>query len=209
MLEWVIEAAKESANYLSRPNMPRLISTSVYLLIPEGDKIGPAFHNKAQMVDGPEFDVLARYKKLLDLTTADYVVRITGDCALIPPPVITKAVNVAVFNGIDYVSNVDQRLRLSFDGMDVEVMSARLLNYMAEKAWTKEDREHVTTFARGPKMPKEFKTAHIIGYLDMSGLKLSVDTPEDLENVIRHKARVLEALKISKEISGDGSTHRF
>lgn len=208
MLKWVIDAARESAAYLSRPNLPRLIDTSVYLLIPEGDKIGSVFHNEATLVDGPEFDVLARYKKLLDLTSADYVVRITADCPLIPPPVITKIVNVAVFNNLDYASNIDERIRLSFDGMDCEVVSARLLKYMAEHAWTKEDREHVTTFARSNKMPKEFKTAHVIGYVDLSGLKLSVDTPEDLEAVRSQKAKVLEAIRIAKELSSE-VPHRF
>jgi len=209
MLEWVIDAARESATYLSRPNTSRLIDASVFVLIPTGDKIGSLFFNKAQMIDGPEHDVLARYKKLLDLTKVDYVVRITGDCPLIPPPVISNAVITAISNNLDYVSNVDERLRLSFDGMDCEVISARLLNYMAGHAWSKSDREHVTKYARSESLPKEFKTAHIVGYLDLSGLKLSVDTQEDLDSVRLQKAKVLEAIRLAKELSGENSVRRF
>lgn len=189
--------------------MSRIIDTSVYLLIPDGDKIKEKFTHKAQMIEGPEFDVLARYEKLLDLTSADYVVRVTGDCPLIPPPVITKAINVAVINGYDYVSNVDERLRLSFDGMDCEVISARLLKHMAKHAWTPQEREHVTLYARSFRCPKEFKTAHIVGYLDFSGLKLSVDTPEDLEAVRSQKSKVIEALKMAESLSGPRNFHRF
>jgi len=211
MLEWVIDAARESAGYISRPNTSRHINANVYLLIPAGDKIKdePAFNKKAQIIEGSEFDVLSRYKSLLDVSGADYVIRITGDCPLIPAPVITKALNVAMINRFDYVSNVDERLRLSFDGMDCEIMSARLLKYINEHAWTSSDREHVTTFVRSKDCPKNFSSAHIVGYLDLSSLKLSVDTEEDLENVRKQKSRVLEALRLSREISGIQATHRF
>lgn len=209
MLQWVVDAAKESAHYLSRPNLSRAINVEVYLLVPTGDRIKNSFHHSVAILEGPEHDVLTRYKRLLDFTKADYVVRLTGDCPLLPPPVITKAINVAVMNYCDYVSNVDSRLRLSFDGMDCEVMSAGLLEYMDENATSVEDREHVTTFARSSLLPNTFKTGHIVGHVDLSGLKLSVDTEEDLEAVRHQKARVLAALKISEAISGERATHRF
>jgi spore coat polysaccharide biosynthesis protein SpsF (cytidylyltransferase family) len=209
MLEWVIDAARESSAYVSRPNTSSLIDCSVFVLIPTGDKIGSLFFNKAQMVEGPEHDVLSRYKRLLDLTKADYIVRITADCPLIPPPVISNAVITAVSKDLDYVSNVDERLRLAYDGMDCEVISARLMNYMAANAVSKDEREHVTKFARSEKMPKEFRVLPIVGYVDLSGLKLSVDTIEDLDAVRAQKAKILNALRIAKEISGENTVRRF
>ena len=135
--------------------------------------------------------------------------RITGDCPLIPPPVIVKAINVAVKNQLDYVSNVDERLRVSFDGMDCEVFSRNLLEYTYAKASDKSDLEHVTTFMRKPGLPKEFRVAHIIGYVDLSGTKLSVDTEEDLERVRKHKAKILDALNLAGVLSGEKAVHRF
>jgi spore coat polysaccharide biosynthesis protein SpsF (cytidylyltransferase family) len=208
LLQWVVDAAKESAQYISRPNMSRMIDAKVYILTPKGDPIKEKFFSSAQIVEGDEHDVLSRYKALLDISNADYIVRLTGDCPLIPPPVITKAINVAVINSYDYVSNVDERLRLSFDGMDCEVLSSNLLRYLDKHCWAQKDREHVTLMARR-KLPDEFTTAHIVGYLDLSGIKLSVDTPEDLEAVRQQKGRVMDALRLSESISGPRNTHRF
>lgn len=209
MTQWVVDSAKESAHYLSRPNLSRSIEVSVGLLMPEGDTARSAFYRQVQIIEGSENDVLSRYKKCADFFKSDYVVRLTGDCPLIPPPVITKAINTAVINGFDYVSNVDERLRVSFDGMDVEVMSLRLLNWLDENVKDPLHREHVTTFARSNDLPREFRTAHIIGYMDLSGLMLSVNTEEDLETVRRHKQRVIDAIRRSEEISGAKAHFRF
>ena len=209
MLQWVIDAAKDGAGYLNRPGPNNNIEVSVTLLIPKGDPIKDVFGDKLRIIEGDEDDVLSRYKELADYRSADFIVRITGDCPLIPPPVIAKAVNVAVKNNLDYVSNVDERLRVSFDGMDVEVISRNLLDYTFYNATDAKDREHVTTFIRRSSLPREFTMAHIIGYVDLSGTKLSVDTEEDLERVRGHKARILDALATAEKLSGQRSLHRF
>lgn len=209
MLQWVVESAQESARYVSKPNMSRGIDVAVGLLIPTGDPVRSSFYRSVQIIEGPEHDVLSRYKQCLDFFESDYIVRITGDCPMLPGHVITKCINVATMNGCDYVSNVDERLRLSFDGMDCEVISRRLMNYLHENAKTAFDREHVTTHVRSDELPKHFSTAHIIGYHDLSGLKLSVDTEEDLERVRFHKRRVLDAIKRAEEISGERAIYRF
>lgn len=209
MVEWVVDAAQESAAYLSIPRGKQPMAVSVSVLTPHGDPVAEACQSYVNVLEGHEHDVLSRYHALLQMTGADYIVRVTGDCPLIPPPVITKAVNVAVMNGFDYVSNVDPRLRLSFDGMDCEVVSARLLRHMDEHAVEPGEREHVTTYARSDKLPTGYRTAHIIGYLDLSSMKLSVDTEEDLEAVRKQKAAILAALENSEAISGTRATFRF
>ena len=209
MLQWVIDACKDGAGYLNRPGPMNNLDVSVTLLIPKGDPIKAAFGEKLRIIEGDEDDVLSRYKELADYRAADFVVRITGDCPLIPPPVIAKAVNVAVKNNIDYVSNVDERLRVSFDGMDCEVISRNLLEYTHFNATSKGDREHVTTFIRRDGLPKDFTMAHIIGYVDLAGLKLSVDTDEDLARVRIQKAKILDALSTAEVLSGQRSLHRF
>ena len=209
MLQWIVEAAKESAKYLSKPNMSRGISASVCLLIPTNDPIRQVFHKSVQILCGSENDVLSRYTQCAEFFDSDYMVRVTGDCPMLPAHVITKCINVAVINGYDYVSNVDERLRLSFDGMDCEVISRRLLTYLKENVTSDYDKEHVTTYVRSDHLPAMFKTAHVIGYHDLSTLKLSVDTEDDLERVRFHKQRVIDALKMAEVISGEKSAHRF
>jgi spore coat polysaccharide biosynthesis protein SpsF len=114
-----------------------------------------------------------------------------------------------VKNSVDYVSNVDERLRVSFDGMDCEVISRNLLDYVHFNATSKSDREHVTTFIRKPDLSRDFSIAHIVGYVDLAGLKLSVDTDEDLERVRAQKSKIIDALKKAEVLSGTRSTHRF
>lgn len=209
MLQWVIDACKDAAGYMNRPSPSSNIEVSTNLLIPVNDPIKLAFSDKLKIIEGDENDVLSRYKALADYRQADFIVRVTGDCPLIPPPVIAKAINVAVKNNLDYVSNVDERLRVSFDGMDVEVISRNLLEYTHFNATDSKDREHVTTFIRRSTLPRDFTIAHIIGYVDLSGTKLSVDTDEDLERVRKQKAKILDALNRAEVLSGQRSLHRF
>ena len=209
MLQWVIDAVKDAAGYLNRPSPHNVIDVSHNLLIPFNDPIKDAFGEKMRIIEGDEDDVLSRYHDMAISRNADYIVRVTGDCPLLPPPVIVKAVHVAVKNGLDYVSNVDERLRVSFDGMDVEVISRKLLEFTHYKATTKQDREHVTTFIRKQTLPHEFTMAHIVGYVDLSGMKLSVDTEEDLNRVRIQKTKILDALNTAEKLSGNRAIHRF
>lgn len=209
MLQWVIEAVKDAAGYLNNPSQRSPIQVLPALLIPTGDPIGGAFAGRIRIIEGDEDDVLSRYKAMADYFEAHYIVRVTGDCPLIPPPVIAKCVNVAVKNSLDYVSNVDERLRVSFDGMDCEVMSRGLLEYINVNASEARDREHVTTFIRKPTFPKEFLIAHVVGYVDLAGLKLSVDTEEDLDRVRTQKAKILDALNTAEVLNGGRAIHRF
>lgn len=209
MLQWVIDAAKDAAGYINRPGPTKNLIVEVALLIPTGDPIGSVFSDKLRIIEGDEFDVLSRFKKMADYYNADYIVRVTGDCPLLPPPVIAKAINVAVKNNVDYVSNVDERLRVSFDGMDCEVISRSLLEYVNANATSDKDREHVTTFIRKPGLPRDFTTAHIVGYIDLAGMKLSVDTEEDLNRVRAQKAKILDALSTGEALNGSRAIHRF
>lgn len=209
MLEWVIDSANECAFYLNRPRLSMPYRVSVTALMPYNDIAIPFFSKKVRVMEGPEDDVLARYVALAEAEQSDYVVRCTGDCALLPSYIITKAINTICHNRLDYVSNVDERLRLSADGFDVEVMSRRLLNYLAAEATEKKDREHVTTLFRRNQMQLKFKSGHLVGFIDLKGLKLSVDTEEDLERVREHKRAVLNAIYIAEQLSGRGSVHRL
>jgi spore coat polysaccharide biosynthesis protein SpsF (cytidylyltransferase family) len=110
----------------------------------------------AMLIAGDEQDVLSRFVKAQELTNADYIVRLTSDCPLILDFIISKHINVAVLNDLDYVSNVDEQVRLVFDGMDCEILSKNALKWLDVNAKTKEHREHVTLALR-QNHPKEIK----------------------------------------------------
>ncbi|HRZ15337.1 MAG TPA: hypothetical protein P5110_07510 [Candidatus Omnitrophota bacterium] len=172
------------------------VFTHVFVAVPKGDPIGPwCTERKISWFEGDENDVLRRYymcvqQRVLpllppqDLFRPISICRITGDCPLVPTELIVYLNLIAGASGIDYVSNVIYR---SYpDGWDVEVLSWRLLKWLHENVKDPENREHVTSY-----IIKNLDKIHKAGFsfmnvacpVDLSGVKVSVDTPEDLEKV--------------------------
>jgi spore coat polysaccharide biosynthesis protein SpsF (cytidylyltransferase family) len=207
VLRHVIDACYGSSLYINNYGTKK-IWVDVALCVPDGDPMKGRFSDQMPLVEGPEHDVLARYLKLLSEFKADYVVRITGDCPLIPSFVISKCITVAVMNQYDYLSNVDERVRTTMDGWDCEVISKRLLEYVGDTATDTYDREHVTTFIRSHP-PDWIKQGMIINFLDLSHLKLSVDTEEDLERVRAEHGKIEGALERAEQIFGKRNVHRL
>ena len=126
---------------------------------------------------GSENDVLDRYYLAAMWIHADTIVRITADCPLIDPGVLNKVVAVYLDSGCDYASNTIDRTYP--DGLDTEIFSFEAL----EKAWREarlmSEREHVTPYIW--KNPKLFRLRQVTQETDLSGLRWTVDEPEDLE----------------------------
>jgi len=59
-----------------------------------------------RVIRGPERDVLARFALAAESTSATTLVRVTGDCPLVDPDLLTTA--IAEFNqqGVDYLSKL-------------------------------------------------------------------------------------------------------
>ncbi len=111
VLERVIDAAESCASYVNRYSFSNRIHCGVFILVPKGDPVLEHLHShRDKVIEGDEDDVLSRYMAMAEDTNADFIVRITADCPVIPHFVIFKGVNVAVKNGLDYVSNVAAHL---------------------------------------------------------------------------------------------------
>lgn len=180
MLDRVIKACKKSARYINGEK--RGIRANICLLVPYDDPLGEEFMDRIDVVYGPEQDVLSRYMQAMEKFRPDFMCRITSDCPLIPPFLITRHIVGAHKYKYDYVSNVDEETRTAPDGWDCEVVSSELMYWLDENAKTISDREHVTPLARSG-TPSWARVANIAGYADLSHLKLSVDTQEDLDFV--------------------------
>lgn len=210
MLSHVIDNCKSAAQYSNNFTHKNKMVITVALLIPQGDEIGPAFHHhRLAIIDGPTDDVLVRYTKMAERMNADYIVRVTGDCPMLPHFLIGKAITVATKNRLDYVSNVDEELRTSADGFDVEVLSRRALKWLEENSKEPSEREHVTLALRKKQIPHDFRVGHIVGYLDLANIKLSVDTQDDLDRVRAHYSRIQMAIAKAEMTHGKGSVHRY
>lgn len=217
MIEHVIDACTSSSEYISRFGLKNRIDSKVYLLVPDGDDLID-FHYRplhyslkkllGEPITGPEKDVLRRYINLKEKTNCDYFVRVTGDCPLIPPEMITKAIYSAVLNKLDYCSNVHEKLRTHPDGYDVEVISKKALEWADKNAISESDREHVTTILRSDLVPDTFKFGHVVGGL-FYGKKISVDTKEDLEVVREIYKKRQEIEGIVKTLPGKNAIYKM
>ena len=177
VLNHVIDAAKAAKFYVERKS----IQCGIAILHPEADfKLVDHFSlDGILLIAGDEHDVLSRFIKAKKETKADYIVRLTSDCPLLLDYMISKHINVATINGYDYVSNVCEDFRQCADGFDVEVVSAKAIDWLEENARTKEHREHVTLAIR-EENPIELRKAFVSSKIDTSNMKLSLDTEEDL-----------------------------
>lgn len=205
MLDRVIERCKKAAAYTNRQMSN--VSVGVVVVTPIGDPIAAEFKSRCDVVEGSEHDVLGRYGLAIEKHNPDLIVRVTGDCPLIPPFVISRLIKLAVEHRYDYVSNVDERFRTAIDGEDCEVFSRRLFDLTCEMARRPEDREHVTTFMR--RSPPEWaNVGAIVSNFDQSGLKLSVDTPDDLERVRKAHSDAYSKYERAMHMLGQRSVHR-
>ncbi len=84
------------------------------------------------VVRGPEADVLERFRLALEAHPAEAVVRLTADCPLIDPALVTRVIELRAETGADYACNVLPR---TFPrGLDVEVLTAEALAAAAAEA---------------------------------------------------------------------------
>lgn len=131
-------------------------------------------------VRGSQEDVLDRYYQAALATRAGLVVRITADCPLIEPSVIDAVVDALLDEppAADYASNVLPP-RTFPRGLDSEAIRFEAL----ERAWREDDnpawREHVTPYIY--RHPELFQMRRVAHTADLSHLRWTVDTPEDLE----------------------------
>ncbi len=183
--EHVLTNVEEAVSFLRR-SMTDPLEITTALLIPDGDPL-KKYGDRCQIIEGDEYDVLSRYQKAVAYCRPDYIVRVTGDCPLLPDYIISKHIRSALYGNLDYCDN--RWIGTAPDGHDVEVISRRLFRWISENAIKPYDREHVTTIARCD-MPTWARVGHIIGHQDQHKVKLSVDTVEDLERVREQYASI-------------------
>lgn len=127
---------------------------------------------------GSENDVLDRYYWIARECQADVIVRITSDCPMIEPEIVDLCVqSFFQSSSVDYVSNTLPPRNFP-RGLDVEVMSFEAL----ERAWHEDRnpawREHVTPYIY--RHPELFSLRAVTNDVDLSNLRWTVDTVEDL-----------------------------
>lgn len=128
---------------------------------------------------GNENDVLDRYYKAFKGKNVDAIVRITADCPLMDPTLVSQALNLFYALSVDYLSNT---LRRTYPrGFDIEIIKPSALSKAAIEATTPYEREHVTPYIINHK--DLFTHANFICDCDLSQWSVTVDTQEDFNFV--------------------------
>lgn len=135
---------------------------------------------------GSEEDVLSRFVYAAIEYAPTTVVRITGDCPLLSPSLIDKAIDCFIRKQVDYLAlSIGEEKRKAYPrGLDVEVAKFSSLCEAAEKATKKFEREHVMPYLYTHE--KSYSTFILEPESEFSrpNYRLCVDTNQDL-NFIR------------------------
>ncbi|WP_339367529.1 glycosyltransferase family protein [Thalassoporum mexicanum] len=129
---------------------------------------------------GSEANVLARYYLAAKANQAELVVRITADCPLYDPQVLTDMLSeyqhkIATGEQVDYLSNV---LKRSFPrGLDTEIFPIAVLAETYANASQSYEQEHVTPYIH--QHPEKFALHDYVGDRDWSAHRWTLDTIED------------------------------
>ncbi len=126
-------------------------------------------------------DVLDRYYQAAAPHAPSHVVRVTGDCPLADWEVVDRVIAHTLEGGYDYASNT---LNPTWpDGLDVEVVTFAALETAWREATRQLEREHVMPFITS--RPERFRLGSLEGERDLSGMRWTVDEPQDYEFVCR------------------------
>jgi len=134
-----------------------------------------------QVVRGSKDDVLARFSAAAELSAADVVVRLTGDCPLIDPAIVDHVIDTLLATPtLQYVSNTIDRTYPR--GMDVEAFSRTALDDAHRRAVRQYDREHVTPFIKHA-LEGTALIANVVCDQPLNRYRMTVDYPTDFESV--------------------------
>lgn len=149
---------------------------------PEDDVI-EAFcaQNAVFCTRGSSHDVLDRYLQSAKESNADVIIRITGDCPLIDPKMISE--NLVTFlekkPPLDFAANRLPGDRTIPIGLDAEFCTRHALEIAWREAKESHQREHVMPFFY--EQPDRFRIMHIKHSPNYGHLRWTLDTKEDLE----------------------------
>lgn len=142
--------------------------------------------NDIEIFRGSLYDVLDRYYRCAKKKNAEHLVRVTADCPVIDPDVISRVIKEYEKGEYDYVST--GRVISTFpDGMDTEIFSFSALERAWQEAGLASEREHVTPYIWNH--PEIFRVKEIRHEEDLSAVRLTVDEPADyavLQHIVAH-----------------------
>jgi spore coat polysaccharide biosynthesis protein SpsF len=147
---------------------------------PEDDSIATFGSNKGVNVfRGAESNVLERFHEAATMFNVKHIMRITADCPLIDPDILYMLIQYYFAEKLDYVSNGTYPTLP--DGLDAEIFTFEVLDYVYKHAVLPSEIEHVTPYIRSHS--EIFKIGNWTYHENLSQLRWTVDEPADFEFV--------------------------
>lgn len=153
-----------------------VVATSV---LAEDDVVaGAAARQGAFVFRGSPDNVLSRYCGAAAARQADWIIRVTSDCPLFDPGVLSAMLErfQALAGQVDYLSNAWPH-RTFPRGLDAEIFTRAALEVACTRSRQPHELEHVTPYLY--QHPDEFRLAGFTQERDQSGYRWTLDTPDD------------------------------
>ena len=124
---------------------------------------------------GSQDDVVDRFKNVVISKNPEYFVRLTGDCPLVMPEILSQMNKMYMAKRPDYFSNT---LKSTFpDGLDIEFISTKAFLKMTRLELSKQEKEHVTLGIY--QRPEKFDLINYESDQNLGNWRWTVDYPED------------------------------
>ncbi len=137
-----------------------------------------------RVVRGPLEDVLARYALAArDLPEDSLVVRLTGDNVVPDGELVRELATTFAGSGVEYVSQECPPSGLPY-GLGGEAFTVATLRRAHALATSAHDREHVTPWIRR-NCGVKIQAPQILGGVDFSHLRCTIDDEEDYQRIVR------------------------
>ena len=171
VLAWVIRAA-DSSQVFDEVVVATSDQAEDDFLAQEAQRLG------ASICRGDRDDVLSRFVDALEPYDTNAIARLTADCPLLDPAVISVAVRTFENADVDYLSTINPRSLPR--GLDVEIISVdALLRANSEAKGV--DRTHVTSYVY--RHPDAFRLLGLTFSPDASDLRVTIDTQKDPQRI--------------------------
>ena len=177
ILEWVLRRASRAA-MLDRVVLATSSADDNRVLRELADDLSIA------TVCGSEDDVLSRFVLAAQEHGADHIVRVCADNPFVAPEEIDRLTRFYLDKNPDYAFNHIPKLGNMYpDGLGAEILSAALVRRVAASTTEASHREHVTAYLWDHLQEFRIETIPAPAEIAFPGVKLDVDTREDLERL--------------------------
>lgn len=157
---------------------------AMVLAIPVGEANDPleaaaAAYPQIQVVRGPDDDLVTRFLMAADLTGADYLVRMWGDCPVTDPDLATGLLHLAVTSGAAWAHYPNDSGYP--EGVESHVLRVDALRTLADESDDMYERENMMPFF--VRQPDRYQILEVRRTPNRNHLKCLLDTQHDYRRI--------------------------